>query len=154
MRIGAAETIITPPLGTALAGYFHSRTSTGKISDLKAKALIAGDGPDAIGIVACDLIGVSAEVVSAARKLVQERIGLPGERLMICATHTHTGPETRHSRIVPVNEEWLASLPGKIADAAVAASRVAAHRDRPRGEPGVQPAVPNARRHRAVRSGQ
>jgi len=119
--IGAAETIITPPLGTALAGYFHSRTSTGKISDLKAKALIAGDGPDAIGIVACDLIGVSAEVVSAARKLVQERIGLPGERLMICATHTHTGPETRHSRIVPVNEEWLASLPGKIADAAVAA---------------------------------
>ena len=41
LLVGAAETVITPPVGTALAGYFTPRLSTGVIHDLKAKAAAA-----------------------------------------------------------------------------------------------------------------
>jgi neutral ceramidase len=122
LLVGSAETIITPPVGTPLAGYFAPRTSTGVISDLRAKAFVAGDGEEGVGIVACDLLGLDREAVAQARAIVQERTGLRGERLMICCTHTHTGPETGpYQRIVPRNEEWAAALPGMIADAVAAA---------------------------------
>ena len=42
LRVGAAETTITPPVGTPLAGYFTPRISEGVIWDLKARAVIAG----------------------------------------------------------------------------------------------------------------
>lgn len=122
MLVGAAENDITPPVGTALAGYFTPRISEGVIWPLKAKAVVAGEGAQAICLVACDLISMPAEIVNAARMKIVAATDLLAERILICATHTHTGPETRPSRLVPVNEDYLAVLPGLIADAAIAAA--------------------------------
>jgi neutral ceramidase len=122
MLAGAAEVDITPPVGTALAGYFTPRISEGVIWPLKAKALIAGEGAEAVGIVACDLISMPPEIVAAAREKFTASTGIPGSRLLICATHTHTGPETRPGRLIPTNDDYLALLPGLIADAAIAAA--------------------------------
>lgn len=122
LLVGAAETVITPPLGTGLAGYFTPRISEGVIYDLKAKAVIAGEGEGRVGIIACDLIGLPAEIVQAAREKLQEATGIPGERVLICGTHTHTGPETRSNRIVPANDDYLQELPGLIAAAGIAAA--------------------------------
>lgn len=122
MVVGAAETIITPPLGTGLAGYFVPRISEGVIYDLKAKAVIAGEGEQRVGIIACDLIGLPAEIVQAAREKLQQATGISGDRVLICGTHTHTGPETRQSRIVPTNDEYLAKLPELIAQAGIEAA--------------------------------
>lgn len=122
MLVGAAETIITPPVGTALAGYFTPRTSEGVIWDLKAKAVVAGEGEAAICLIACDLISMPADLVNAARTLITAATGLPGDRILICATHTHTGPETRPSRLVPTNDDYLAGLPALMAEAAIAAA--------------------------------
>lgn len=123
MRGGAAETIITPPVGTALAGYFSPRFSEGVIYDLKAKAVIVGEGSSAVGIIACDLICLPKELVADARKVFEAATGIPGERVLICGTHTHTGPETRGSRdLIPPNEEYLATLPARIAEAGILAA--------------------------------
>ena len=124
MRVGAAETVITPPIGTALAGYFTPRISEGVIYDLKAKAVIVGEGEESVGIIACDLICLPKEIVAAARQALTAATGIPGERVLICATHTHTGPETRGSRgLIPPNEEYLAELPQLIAEAGILASQ-------------------------------
>ncbi len=124
LQVGAAEVVITPPIGTALAGYFTPRTSEGVIYDLKAKAIIAGDGEQALGIIACDLICIPQELVAEARRQLEAATGIPGERVLICATHTHTGPETRGSRdLIPPNEEYLARLPGLIAEAGILAAK-------------------------------
>jgi neutral ceramidase len=124
MKVGAAESNITPPVGTALAGYFEPRFSEGVIYDLMAKAVIAGEGDQRIGIVACDLIALPKELVQAAREVIERETGIPGGRVLICGTHTHTGPETRASRgLIPPNEEYLAGLPARIAQAAIDASR-------------------------------
>lgn len=122
MFAGAAETVITPPLGTNLAGYFTPRVSDGVISDLKAKAVVAGEGKDAVGIIACDLIGIPEEIVKAAREVFEAATGIAGNRILICGTHTHTGPETRPKRIVPTNDDYLAELPKLIAQAGIDAA--------------------------------
>lgn len=122
MLVGAAEVVITPPVGTELAGYFHPRVSEGVIADLKAKAIVAGDGAERVVMVACDLIAMTGKISGAAREKIEAATGIAGERVMICSTHTHTGPELRPNRPIARNEEWIATLPGLIADAAIEAA--------------------------------
>ncbi len=118
LKIGAAERIITPPVGTSLAGYFHDRKSTAVRDDLLAKAVVADDGENVVALIACDLIGIPDELSRAARRLIRRRVGIPEGNIMISATHTHTGPEVRAGRMVPRNDEWFAEAPGLLAAAA------------------------------------
>jgi len=122
MLVGVAETVITPPVGTELAGYFHPRVSEGVISDLMAKAVVAGTGDDRVAIVACDLITMTAELSGPTRERITAATGIPGERVLICSTHTHTGPELRPNRPIARNEEYFAGLPERIAEAAIQAA--------------------------------
>ncbi|MFO7948516.1 MAG: hypothetical protein R6V19_17065 [Armatimonadota bacterium] len=119
--VGAAEVQITPPVGTELAGYFHPRVSDGVIIDLMAKAVVVGED-DPVAICACDLITMTAEISGAAREIIEEATDIPGERVMICSTHTHTGPELRPNRPIARNEEWVKTLPGLIAEAVIKAA--------------------------------
>lgn len=89
---GAAELDITPPFGFRMAGYFNERLSTGTHDPLKAKAIVLNDGNEKIVLVFCDLVGPSLNVTSKARAQASEKIGVPVKNIMICATHSHTGP--------------------------------------------------------------
>ena len=118
LAIGVAERVITPPVGTSLAGYFHDRKSTAVRDDLFAKALAASDGDETVVLIACDLIAISNELSGQARELIEKRAGVRGSHVMVSATHTHTGPDVRGGRVVPRNDEWFAQAPGLLADAA------------------------------------
>jgi hypothetical protein len=90
LRVGLASIEITPPVGTPLGGYAARKgaPSTGVHDPITAKALVLDDGAGPVAIVATDLIGTSAEI----RRRVLEKTGLPSERLLLCASHTHSGP--------------------------------------------------------------
>ncbi|MBT3286977.1 MAG: hypothetical protein HN904_07870 [Victivallales bacterium] len=122
LPVGAAETVISPPLGTELAGYFSPRVSDGVISDLMAKAIVVGEGAGRIALIACDLLAITEEISVPVRARVAAETGISGDRVMICATHTHTGPELRANRPIKRNEEYMAGLPDRIADTAIAAA--------------------------------
>jgi hypothetical protein len=92
LNVGAAAVDITPPVGFRMAGYFNERLSTGTHDPLLAKALVFGDGRTNAAVVCCDLIGIGPEVAAKARRLVAEETKIPGEHVMITATHAHTGP--------------------------------------------------------------
>jgi neutral ceramidase len=92
LRIGAAETDITPPVGYRMAGYFDERLATGIHDPLKAKAVVIADGREKLVLVFCDLLGVSLNVTTNARAQASRRLGIPRSHIMICATHSHTGP--------------------------------------------------------------
>lgn len=96
LRAGAAEVAITPHVGAKLAGYFQPRKSTGILDELYAKALVLDDGANQVAFVALDLIALERPEVLAIRQLIQEETGIPGENIMVSATHTHTGPGTSH----------------------------------------------------------
>jgi hypothetical protein len=89
---GIAVVDITPPVGYRMSGYFNERLSTGTLNPLHAKALVLKDGPRHAALVFCDLIGVTREISSQARRLAGEKTGIPAANILIAATHTHTGP--------------------------------------------------------------
>jgi neutral ceramidase len=112
-------------LGAPLAGYYSVRGCDGVLDDLYAKAAVLDDGRTAAALVVCDLIGVPEPVVAAARKLIQEKTGIPAANVMISATHTHTGPslarESQRESIdgggSKLSRDYTAALPERIAQA-------------------------------------
>ncbi|MBP6963774.1 MAG: hypothetical protein KBC96_05135 [Armatimonadetes bacterium] len=120
-KAGAGSWIITPPVGTSLAGYFHDRVSTAVRDDLMAKAVVFDDGTTKAAIVVCDLCRVMRDEVEKAREIISEATGIPAGNIWISATHTHSGPETHPNKHVPINQAWIGRLPQMIADAAIRA---------------------------------
>jgi len=109
MLAGWAVRDITPPLGTELAGYFEPRRAEGVLDPLTVTALyIAGE--EEVGLLSCDLIGVPEEVVRRAREEIEALTGVPGGKVMIAATHTHTGPVVFSKLGYTVDEEYVAFL--------------------------------------------
>jgi neutral ceramidase len=92
LNIGAAEIDITPPSPYRMAGYFDERLSTGVHDPLKAKALVLHQGREEFAWVFCDLIGLSLNITTNARAESSRLTGIPVSHIMICATHSHTGP--------------------------------------------------------------
>jgi hypothetical protein len=92
LRAGAASVLITPPLGTPLAGYYSPRGTTAVLDDLYCKALVLEQGGTRAALVVCDLISLPRRTIQEARRLIEKQTGIPGGHVMISATHTHTGP--------------------------------------------------------------
>jgi neutral ceramidase len=125
LRAGAASVRITPPVGAPMAGYYYHRGAEGTHDDLMAKALVFEAGGAKAALVACDLIGVPAEVADEARRLIAQDPGIPAERVMISATHAHTGPlivggasrtANLEGEMLAIARRYAAELPGKIAE--------------------------------------
>lgn len=93
LRVGIAETDITPPLGFPMAGYYHERLAIGTIDPLKAKAIVFRDGETAAALVVCDLIGIATDLSREVRRLASEKTGIPESNIVIAATHSHTAPD-------------------------------------------------------------
>ncbi len=119
---GCAEVVITPPLGVSMAGYFHDRKAESVRDDLFAKAIVLEHASRRLVLVSCDLICIDQDSADKAKALINAKLGIPSQDIMICATHTHTGPETRKSGHIPIHTAWRDALPGKIAEAAAQAA--------------------------------
>ncbi len=133
LRAGAAAVKITPPLGLPLAGYYSPRGAQGVHDDLYARALVLELEGSRAALVVCDLISLPRDIVEQARRRVSETVGLPPERVMLSATHTHTGPalagRTRRDDVAAQSSEaarrYRAELPERIAESVrLAASRL------------------------------
>jgi neutral ceramidase len=92
LRVGAAATVITPPEGTPLAGYYSLRGTKAVLDDIYSKAVVLEVGDTKAALVVCDLISLPRHVVTEARRQIETATGIPGGHVMISATHTHTGP--------------------------------------------------------------
>lgn len=75
-----------------MAGYFDERLATAIHDPLKAKAIVLRQGHGQIAMVFCDLVGLSLNVTTNARAQASQNTGIPVSHIVICATHTHTGP--------------------------------------------------------------
>jgi len=114
MLAGWAVGDITPPVGAELAGYFQPRKSEGVLDPLTTTALYVACEEE-VGIVSCDLIGLPEEVVRRARGRIEALTGVPGDKVMISATHTHTGPAVFPKLGYKVDEGYLSSLADSVA---------------------------------------
>ena len=95
---GASTTSITPDRPVALDGQLSTRISQGVESELTASALAleSRDGETVAGqalLVACDLVAIREGVLEEVRAALAPRLpGFDVQKLILSATHTHTGP--------------------------------------------------------------
>lgn len=121
MNIGFGRTVITPPVGSSLYGYFQDRRSTGIRDNLEANAMILQQGKTVVAMVACDLISVTDETKNLVLEFARNQLSVPVTHLLLHATHTHTGPLTRvpeksiYERGFYVSPAYLKLLPALIA---------------------------------------
>ncbi len=90
LKAGAATSNITPPIGDDIIGGFVPFPSTHIHDELQARCLVLDDGQTKLALVVCDLLGIHRNVSSEARKLIQTKVGIPAENVLISATHTHS----------------------------------------------------------------
>lgn len=112
LRFSSASLVITPPPGTPLAGYFTERRAAGVHDDLFARLLLLEKDRQRLMLIACDLAGVPREFAGPLREAIAAATGLPRAAIMVCATHTHTGPATKGQWI---DENYLRTTAEKIA---------------------------------------
>jgi hypothetical protein len=89
-RAGAATSNITPELGREIIGGFVPFPSQHVHDELHARCLVLDDGKTRLALVVCDLLGIDRVISEEARKRIAERHGIPRERVLISATHTHS----------------------------------------------------------------
>lgn len=129
-QAGAASVVISPPDGTPMAGFYSFRGSNGVIDDLYAKAIVVEQDGAKAALVVLDLSGTTRPAVAAARKLIADQCGIPPERVMISATHTHSGPVQLRDNLMdeitgakqPLAQEFGNQLPVQIARAVAEAN--------------------------------
>lgn len=99
LRIGWAQTEITPEKPVLICGQFHARVSEGVEDPLTATAWALEAGDARVVFVSCDVISISTPFLDAVRSRVRDaNLGLEPNQVILNATHTHTGPELRPSR--------------------------------------------------------
>jgi len=93
LQAGAAKISIVPPFPTTMGGFFDRVAKfEGVSTPIHARAVIFDNGDNQVGVIAVDLVYVSRLLVDAARANIEEATGIPGENILISATHSHSGP--------------------------------------------------------------
>jgi len=93
LKAGVTKDIITPPIGTPLAGYaFKKENSIGIHDELYVRALVLEQEKTKVALAVCDIIGFEESLVGKIRAMVEDRVGIPEKNVIIAATHTHSGP--------------------------------------------------------------
>ena len=92
---GFGKKDITPPMGHAMAGYFAPRQVKGVIDPLFARVMVLDNGKQKVVFIALDLVRFGNDVGDPIRERVAAALGIESDAVLICVSHTHTGPEVR-----------------------------------------------------------
>jgi hypothetical protein len=117
-RAGAATSNITSSLGGGIIGGFVPIPATHVHDEQHVRCLVLDDGQTQLALAVCDLLGIHFAVSVEARKQIQESTGIPPERVLICATHTHSACSALGQRYEPLQplDEYQAFVAQRIAD--------------------------------------
>ncbi|MSU50374.1 MAG: hypothetical protein EXS37_15030 [Opitutus sp.] len=116
-RAGAATSNITPELTVVLDGPIMQIGPGKHVHDeLHARCLVLDDGVTRLAFAICDTTMIAVDVVERAKRLVQTATGLPPDRVLIAATHTHSSPRAVELGLGEANRRYGEFLAQRIAD--------------------------------------
>ncbi|MCS6862234.1 MAG: neutral/alkaline non-lysosomal ceramidase N-terminal domain-containing protein [Abditibacteriales bacterium] len=111
LRAGAAQVVITPPVGVWMAGFAaRPSASQGIHDDLMAKALVLDDGAQRVALVTADLLGLDFDLLTRLKEHIQRQTGIAPEGVLFNASHTHGGPMTNTLRGMGERDEAYCDL--------------------------------------------
>jgi hypothetical protein len=92
-RAGAFAIDVTPErLPISVNGGMQDRQATAVHDRLHARCLVLDDGATRLALVVCDSCMIPRELLDEAKRLASKGSGIPADRMLIAATHTHTAP--------------------------------------------------------------
>ncbi len=120
-KAGVAKVAVTPVEPMWMAGYAsRTRPADGKLTELWAKALVLEDQDGNRGVVVTlDLVGIDRELSQALCDSLKVQYGLQREQIVICTSHTHSGPVVG-SNLAPLHYLLLDETQRQAVDAWVA----------------------------------
>jgi hypothetical protein len=90
-KSGIAFRVVTPdPLLPVSGGVGESKATTQKQGELTVRAFVLEDSGTRVAIVSTDFLGFPSVLGDRVRAKVK---GIPGENILIGATHTHSAPD-------------------------------------------------------------
>ncbi|MHB1462393.1 MAG: neutral/alkaline non-lysosomal ceramidase N-terminal domain-containing protein [Armatimonadota bacterium] len=110
LRAAADRVDLCPTAGVWLCG-FSARTepSTGEHDPICAQGVLLDDGVSRVAIISCDFLGFTSAQCWEMRARIASRCTIPAQNIIICSTHTHSGPASSATRGVmgQTDEIWL-----------------------------------------------
>ena len=95
LNIGWASRDVSTDAPITVPGQFHMRISEGVHDPVTVTSLVIDNEEDMVIFVSADIVVVRAGLLDAIRKKVTERNpDIPATKILLNATHTHTGPST------------------------------------------------------------
>ncbi len=122
-RAGAAVVDIAPrKFPVIVNGYTFERTASRVVDRLSARALVLDDGAGRLALVVVDLCVIPRSLVDRAKQLASQATGIPPQRMLVSATHTHSAPSAMPALGSREDKSYAEYLPGRIAEALVRAN--------------------------------
>jgi len=92
LRIGWASRDVSTEKPINIPGQFHMRISEGVMDPLTVTALVIDNGCDLVVFLSADLVVIRSGLLDDVRaKVATFNPGIPVEKILMNATHTHTG---------------------------------------------------------------
>jgi hypothetical protein len=117
LQVGFGVGDITPPVGAEMPGGFAKRTGKGVRDKLWAVACVVYDGTTPVALVGVDTLFITKPTVLEARRSVQSATKIPGDNILIGASHTHSGGPIATCLGSDANAEYLDKVSKAIASA-------------------------------------
>lgn len=123
LRAGVASVDVSPTKFPVIVngGFLAARAS--QLQDhLFARTVALDDGSGPITITVVDSCMMPRDLLDKAKTEASAKTGIPAERMLISATHTHTAPSAMGALGTPPDADYVAMLPGLIAQSIIRAA--------------------------------
>ena len=118
LRAGAHAVDATPTTFPVVMNcMFLPRIAKEANDPLHARALVLDDGENRIAITVVDNCMMPRELLDEAKQIVQRTTGIPPERMLIAATHTHSAPAAMGCLGTDADADYQRFLTDRIAEA-------------------------------------
>lgn len=110
LTIGWASRDVSSDEPLEIPGQFHMRVSTGVLDPLTVNVLVIDNGDDLVCFLSYDFVSIRPCLVKVVReKVVQLLPEFPADKIVIHATHTHSGAAYHDADQMPHPEVDMAS---------------------------------------------
>jgi putative membrane-bound dehydrogenase-like protein len=123
-RAGVSAIDITPTtFPRIIAGGFIEAQSSTVTDKLYTRSLVLDDGKTQIAIVIVDTCMMTRSLIDEAKALASYQTGIPTDRMLVSATHTHAAPAAMGCLGTRLDVDYAKFLVPKIAEGIVAAHK-------------------------------
>lgn len=123
-RAGAAKSDITPQKGVSLDGTISKNGPVQGVHDrLFSRALVLEKGDSRVVISVNDACFIERSVYDSAKQLAHRATGIPTDRMLMSATHSHAAIRAAHIGQGPLDDDYHDLLARQMAQAVIQAHK-------------------------------